>query len=149
MKRRAANGFSLVEVIVAIAVLGVILVAVGGLMTGNLTLRRSSNRATEAIQISSSYLEAIKRHWTVLDNFVNESMPPAPEDPRAENYWFRVDIVCVDLDGTVLSVCPPIPELRQVRVTAYETDWEANPDATVLESIVTQIGRPFDAQGSE
>lgn len=141
MNRTGSAGFSLVEVIVAIAVLGVILVAVGGLMTGNLTLRRSSNQATEAIQISTSYLEAIKRHWSVLDNWVDGSLPPTPVDPRAERYSFLVELTCLTVHGVHLATCPPIPELRQVVILA-----ETGTDQ--VERLVTQIGRPFEPRGS-
>lgn len=140
MKTRAAAGFSLVEVLIAIAVLGVILVAVGGLMTGNLTLRRESNRATEAVQLATSYLESFKRHWSVLDNYVIVDLPPVPSDPRISRYSFVTDIRCVDLDGSVLASCPANPELRQVHVTVTDARGAS-------ESLVTQIGRPFDIGG--
>ena len=140
MKRNGSAGFSLVEVIIAIAILGVILVAVGGLMTGNLTLRRSSNQATEAIQISTSYLEAIKRHWSVLDNWVTGSLPSAPEDPRADRYSFQVAVTCLTVDGTQIT-CPANPELRQVVINATTDDER-------VERLVTQIGRPFEPRSS-
>ena len=140
MNRRRSAGFSLVEVIVAIAILGVILVAVGGLMTGNLTLRRSSNQATEAIQISTSYLEAIKRHWSVLDNWVDGSLPPVPVDPRAERYSFEVGVSCLTVHGDP-ATCLPNPELRQVVINAELDD-------NRVERLATQIGRPFEPRSS-
>ena len=140
MNRYRTAGFSLVEVIIAIAVLGVILVAVGGLMTGNLTLRRSSNQATEAVQIGTSYLESIKRHWSVLDNWVTGDLRPVPTDPRAARYEFTVGITCLSLDGSSVG-CGSDPVLRQVTVdAAIGTDQ--------IEHLVTQIGRPFEPRGS-
>ena len=99
------------------------------------------NQATEAIQISTSYLEAIKRHWSVLDNWVDGSLPPTPVDPRAERYSFLVELTCLTVHGVHLATCPPIPELRQVVILA-----ETGTDQ--VERLVTQIGRPFEPRGS-
>ena len=134
-------GFSLVEVIVAIAVLGVILVAVGGLMTGNLSLRRSSNQATEAVQLATSYLESVKRSWSVLDNYVAGDLPGAPADPRATRYNFTVEIECLDLAGSYVT-CVADPVLRQVAITVEDAR------TNVSERLVTQIGRPFEPRSN-
>ena len=130
-------GFSLIEVVVAIAVLGVILVAVAGLMTGNLGLRRTSTQSTEAVQLGASYLESVKRSWSVLDNYVSGELPGPPSDPRASRYSFTVEVDCLDLSGTFLP-CSANPVLRQVAVSVADTR------GSMVERLVTQIGRPFE-----
>ena len=139
---KARHGFSLVEVLVAIAVLGVILVAVAGLMTGNLGLRRQSNQATEAAQLAASYMDSIKRHWSVLENYVDADVPGPPTEPRAARYDFVLNINCVDLQSNLVT-CGRDPVLRQVRINVSNS---ATGDS---ESLVTLIGRPFDSQGNQ
>lgn len=160
--RRTATptpGFTLIEVMVAVAILGIILIAVSGLMTGNLQLRRASNRSTEAQQLAASYMEAIKRTWSVLDNYIGRSidsagnpvygpliMPDPPADPRAAGYTFNVDITCLDLAGSPVDCSVGVtnnPELREVRITVIE------PNGTSTGSLVTQIGRPFEPARSK
>ncbi len=146
--RQQRQGFSLIEVIVAIAVLGIILVAVGGLMTGNLQLRRTSNQSTEAVQLAASYLESIKRTWSVLDNYIapatgNVVLPPTPNDPRGTNYTFVLDLRCLNIDGSNAGCAGNRdPELRQVELLVR------NNQGAQVGRLVSQIGRPFDPRST-
>lgn len=150
---RSNSGFSLIEVMVAIAILGIILVAVSGLMVGNLQLRRASNRSTDGQQLAASYLESIKRTWSVLDNYLGKIekdgtvtysehiLPDSPVDPRTSSYTIVVDIKCLNLDGTrfdCVSGKGQNPELREVLVTVKD------PSGLITGSLMTQIGRPFE-----
>ncbi len=147
MKRNA--GFSLIEVMVAIAILGVILVSVGGLMTGNLQLRRTSNVSTEAVQLATSYMESIKRTWSVLDNYVATPantlvLPALPEDPRLARYTLVADFRCLALNGSVIACSGERnPELREIRLTVQ------NQTGNQVARLISQVGRPFEPRGSQ
>lgn len=148
MIRSRTGGFSLIEAMVAIAVLGVILVAVGGLMTGNLQVRRASNISTEAVQLATSYLESIKRTWSVLDDYValpggQLVLPPPPTDPRGNNYTFVLNFRCLTVTGTYYACATDRnPELRQVSIDVINSQ-----DQTVAQ-LISQIGRPFEPRSN-
>ena len=149
--RRA--GFSLVELTVAIALLGIVLAATFGLMTTSLGLRRTSTRAADALQLASSHLEAYKRTWSDLGAYMNRpglaspTLPPAPsadQDPRTTAFTWDVAIDCLLIDGSVVPCgANPNPELRRVTVVLSEAG-----SGAVAARVSTEIGRPFDPDGT-
>lgn len=138
-------GVSMAEILISLAVLGVVLVAVAGMMTGNLNLRRTSVVSTAATQLASSYLEAVKGAWSIPLNYeapVGQSygpLPSPPSDARYDAFTLGVDISCLTVAGTqVLCSTVRNPELREVRVTVLDQR------GTVVSELITQIGRPFE-----
>lgn len=139
------SGLTLTEVLVAVVVLGIVLVGVAALLTGDLQLRRTSVNSNTATQLASSYMEAIKRTWSVPENYEAEfseaygDLPAAPTDPRYSAMTMTLDITCLQTDGTpVVCVSVRSPDLRNIRITVTDSG------GAQIARLVSEIGRPFE-----
>lgn len=143
-RSRGVAGLTLVEVLVAMLVLAVVLVAVGGLLTGNLGLRRSSTVSNTAVQLATSYLEAIKREWSLPDSYTAApgqalgALPDVPDDPRYAPFDVELSVSCLLADGSSVA-CLTEPDVDLRELTVRVTDRAGK---TVAE-LTTWVGRPF------
>ncbi len=150
-RRQRANpghtvaGLTIVEVLVAIVILGIALTAIGAMITGDLGLRRTSIASNTGVQLASSYLEAVKRAWSVPDNYEAQVgqpfglLPDAPTDPRYSAYTMTLDITCLSTNGTeVACTAHPNPDLRRLSVEV------SGPADQTVTRLVTEVGRPFE-----
>jgi prepilin-type N-terminal cleavage/methylation domain-containing protein len=159
MKRQ---GLTLVEIIVALAVFSIIMLAVSGTIVSGLRLRRTNALESQALTFAASVLEQYKSFWADPLNYkcydpddeyglghdtdctkeIKSFWPAVPSIPAAfQNDPIYITISCIDRSGTVIvnTTCTApgfIPELRRVSVTI--TDLQGKPRA----SLVTEIGNP-------
>jgi prepilin-type N-terminal cleavage/methylation domain-containing protein len=160
MKRQ---GLTLVEIIVALAIFSIIMLAVSGTIVSGLRLRKSNALESQALTYAASVLEQYKSFWSDFTNYQcynpysdeglsNNSKciedagrkfwPAVPPVPAAfQDSPINITISCIDRSGTVISntTCTAagfIPELRRVSVTI--TDLQNKTRA----SLTTEIGNP-------
>lgn len=159
MKRQ---GLTLVEIIVAIAVFSIIMLALSGTIVSGLKLRRSNAIESQALSYAASVLEQYKSFWADPLNYqcYDPDSPGGLSIPKcqtvpARTYWpsippipsafkddpISIEVTCIDRQGTTISntACKAanfIPELRRVRVSM--TDLQGKLRA----KLVTEIGNP-------
>jgi len=107
---RAERGFTLIEVVVAIAILGIGLVVIIELFSGGLRLERTSEEYTKAVGYARMKMEEIS-FATSLEEGVQEG-----EFDR--DYRWQVEVTKVDLipsRGIETSYRPPV-ELYRIRI---------------------------------
>ena len=108
--RRAERGFTLIEIVVAIAILGIGLVVIIELFGGGLRLERTSEEYTKAVGYARMKLEEI--------SFVPSLEEGIQEGEFDRDYRWQVEVRKVDLipsRGIETSYRPPV-ELYYVRI---------------------------------
>jgi prepilin-type N-terminal cleavage/methylation domain-containing protein len=160
MKRQ---GLTLVEIIVALAIFSIIMLAISGTIVSGLKLRKSNALESQALTYAASVLEQYKSFWSDFENYQcydpdnpsGLSHNPKCTEDIGQSFWpaippvpaaFRDDLInitvaCIERDGDVMSnaACTApgfIPELRRVSVTI--TDLQNKTRA----SLMTEIGNP-------
>lgn len=103
------NGFTLIEVVVALAILGIALTAIIELFSGGLRLARTSVEYTKAINIARMKMEEITSQQKIKEG-VNEGK--YDDTFRWQVGIKRTDILQIEKDS---DFKPPI-ELFQIRV---------------------------------
>ncbi len=156
------QGLTLVEIMVAIAVFSIIMLALSGTIVSGLRLRRNNTLESQALIYSASVLEQYKSFWADRLNFqcYNPNNPAGLNRTKCQTtpprvYWpntppvpdsfqndpISIEVSCVDLKGNIISNtdCENdgfIPPLRRVSVTLK--DQQGKPRA----QLVTEIGNP-------
>lgn len=73
-----SNGFTIIEVLVSIAILGIVVIASTALVSG-LQVNGLSRRQLDTSQASAAYLERVSNLWSTPATFGNvSSLPPVP-----------------------------------------------------------------------
>ena len=106
------QGFTLIEVVVAMAVLGVGLVVIIELFSGGLRLERTSEEYSQAVNYARMKMEEIS-----LQEKIEEGTQSGPFDKffRWETEWKRIDVLPLE---KVQEFPLPI-ELFQLRVNVF------------------------------
>ena len=156
------QGLTLVEIMVAIAVFSIIMLALSGTIVSGLRLRRNNTLETQALTYAASVLEQYKSFWADATNFqcynpdnpagLNRSKcqtvparvywPNTPDIPSSfQNDPVSIEVSCVDLNGDVISdtTCKDnnfIPPLRRVSIILTDQQGKARAN------LVTEIGNP-------
>ena len=142
------KGFSLVEILIALVVFGIISAGVSSLLLANTKFRRETVQGSEEQQYLSSYLETLKRRWSFIDVYTTIHTdpdafagPPLPYGYTLSD--LSIDVSCWNADGSPVSAPPnpscsgvTNPPLRRVVVKLGGA------------SLATEIGRPFAAAGA-
>jgi prepilin-type N-terminal cleavage/methylation domain-containing protein len=151
------QGLTLVEIIVAIAIFSIIMLALSGTIVSGLQLRRDNTLESQALAYAASVLEQHKSFWADPKNYAcynpdsanglgGEDCPPAvyapalPPVPQAfANNLVTIDISCVDLAGNTVAnaTCKAkTPPLRRVAVAIKDQQGK------VRANLLTEIGNP-------
>ncbi len=140
--RHKKQGLTLLEVLIALAIFAIVMIAVSSTIVSGLQLRRSSQLDAEAQNYAASVLERYKDFWSSLNNYKTQPTippepltPPLPAQPAAFPFM-AINYACIDTDGTVLVCDSSDPPLRRVSVTLTDLNGK------VRAQLATEIGRP-------
>ncbi len=120
-KRRARRGFSLLEVLVALAIASVGLLAMIPLFAQASWGTRSGREVTEATTLARKYVDQARNTpYSILGStagcVAGTCAPPAAE--AAANAPFQVTWTVTGADGTAYPFgTPPSPDIKRVTVT--------------------------------
>jgi prepilin-type N-terminal cleavage/methylation domain-containing protein len=165
MKTRQQAGLTLVEIIVAIGVFSIIMLALSGTIVQGLQIRRNNSIEAQGLTYAASSLEQYKNLWANYENyrcFHPDGIPggrnvegcdlantykvdlPAPPAIFQANY---ISFECLDLKGDPYpeTKCTGnnnsfIPELRRVTVTLKDQQGK------VRAQLFTEIGNPLPSK---
>jgi prepilin-type N-terminal cleavage/methylation domain-containing protein len=133
---KKTSGLTLVEIIVAIAVFSIIMLALSGTIVQGLQLRRKNSVDSQALAYATSILETYKNFWSASTNFTSASTPAFPATPPALkpiDPVTDISVTCLNIDGTIsATTCA----LRRVQVTVKDSKGD------VYANLVTEIGNP-------
>jgi prepilin-type N-terminal cleavage/methylation domain-containing protein len=129
------RGLSLIEVLISLAILGVVIVGVASSMASNLKITASSNRQSVATEYVDAALEKYRVHWRSIYNYKRARRPNLSRMNRSLSADMRVvhSMRKLDVDGQVTSVSPP--PMREVTIEVYR-------GGKLLARGSTIIGRP-------
>ena len=156
-KKQRSNGFSLIELLVAISIFAIIMTALSGLIVQGLRLRRVNELESQAQAYAATVLERYKAYFSVNNNYDryvngltdrealndifgetsregNLELPAAFEDEAN----LTVTTWCIDVEGDVIAdtaCAAEAPPLRRIRVTLSNQD-------TVYADLFTEVGDP-------
>jgi type II secretory pathway pseudopilin PulG len=131
-------GLTLVEIIVAIGVFSIIMLALSGTIVQGLQLRRKNSIDSQATAYATSILETYKNYWSSSAKFTGPTtdtptFPATPSGLKAINPSIDITFVCLNAKGDLIATdCA----LRRVRVTIQDLKGEIYAD------LVTEIGNP-------
>ncbi|MCA9840204.1 MAG: type II secretion system protein [Trueperaceae bacterium] len=141
MKVSRHAGFSLIELLIAVAVFSVVMLALSGILVNGLQLRRSNSNEIQALAYANTVLERYKSHWVESSNYsagtlVNAAyLPSLPSGFSQQGPTFD----CLDELGNVIETATcvtMVPPLRRISLVVKDADGE------ILANLVTEIGNP-------
>jgi prepilin-type N-terminal cleavage/methylation domain-containing protein len=132
-RRNKQAGFSLIEVLVAIGLLGLLGVIAGGFILP-LRLTRTSSSEAQSLTLARSYLELTKNRWLNKLAFENQVMPTTSSgsDLKLPNGW---TLTAICKEATTNTTCTTTDDFRTLKVTITP------PNGTAL-TLTTQIAKP-------
>lgn len=145
-KQRSQAGFSLVEVLVAIMLMGIIVLVVVTPLTGFFGLTRRSNQQVDATQLAQRTLETIRGEWLNQARYDQVcSSVPLPQPPGGST--ITVEVTNLDPNGAVLGTaayradCATVTAgdtspLRRVEVTHRDSQGK------VQAKLAVEVARP-------
>jgi prepilin-type N-terminal cleavage/methylation domain-containing protein len=131
------KGLTLVEIIVAIAVFSIIMLALSGTIVQGLQLRRNNSIDAQSIAYATSILETYKNFWASSAKYTANKPPTLPTTPLGlQEAVANTDILlsCLNADGSdsTTTTCA----LRRVHVRVKDLK------GTIRADLVTEIGNP-------
>jgi prepilin-type N-terminal cleavage/methylation domain-containing protein len=131
--RNRQAGFSLIEVLVAIGLVGILGVIAGGFILP-LRLTRTSANESQSLTLARSYLELTKNRWLTKKDYENQTMPTtnAGNDVKLPVGW-TLTTVCKE--ATLNTACSITDDFRTLKVTLTP------PNGPAL-ALTTQIAKP-------
>ncbi len=137
MKR---SGFSLVELMIAVAIFAVVMLLMSGIIVNGLRVRQSNGLDIRAQVYASTYLQKIKNHWLDGNKFNTGdiqvlSLPAGYNSPN-------LTITCINLDGSTISTVNALtcdgtpPPIRRVSIDVFDTQNK------LRAHLITEIGNP-------
>jgi len=115
---RNPKGLSLIEVLISLAIIGVVIVAVASSMAGNLKVSSSSNKQSLATEYVNGVLEQYRIHWKSLANYNAASTPNGlAQLNRMLPSDFSVVLAAenLDVDGSPSTLVSP--PMRKITIT--------------------------------
>ena len=137
--KQKTSGLTLVEIIVAIAVFSIIMLALSGTIVQGLQLRRKNSVDSQALAYATSILETYKNFWSDSDNFRFARTPEFPATPPAletADPVTDIAMTCLKVDGNEETTMGAACALRRVQVTVKDLKGD------VYANLVTEIGNP-------
>lgn len=143
MRRNRHKGFSLVEILIAMTVFGIVAASVSSLVMANSRLQRESRQDIAAQEYVDRYMERLKRLWLIPDRYRDSRLMGNLDRPPA-GYAFRdlvISVTCIDTGGIELAGgCDTenVP-LKRVEVSLVKGD-------DVAARAWAEIGEPYGSQ---
>lgn len=138
-------GFSLVELVISVAIFAVIMLLVTGIVVNGLKARKNSKLDIDAQNYVYTILEQFKSDWSNQIEYLafdgtdpNTYPEPVKEFLDSVPFPFTVmslDFDCVELDGSIQSPCDN-PPLRRVSLSLIDNSGKVGAD------LITEIGHP-------
>jgi prepilin-type N-terminal cleavage/methylation domain-containing protein len=116
MNRNSSQGFSLIEVMVAIGVLSIVVLAIS--LIPALGLGRNNDTRTYAVNVAREVLDSYRSLWQESKDFRNRSTPRLPTRLRF-GCNLQVPLVVpytLDHDSFALIITSGVPKVQQVTV---------------------------------
>ena len=123
---RNNNGFTLMEVLVAMVILSVGLLGMAALITGIINSNKLSNRISTATVLAQDKMEDIKR--------IGYSGMPASDTTTTENYNSITNYLLYKRD-IFTEVANPAAGMKKITVTVY---WDSDGHWVVLKTILAE-----------
>jgi len=123
---RSSNGFTLMEVLVAMLILSVGLLGMAALITGIINSNKLSNRISTATVLAQDKMEDIKR--------IGYSGTPASDTTTTEDYN-TITNYALYKRATFTEVANPATGMKKITITVY---WEADNHSVVLNTILAE-----------
>lgn len=126
-------GLTLVEIIVAIGVFSIIMLALSGTIVQGLKLRRDNSIDSQALAYATSILEKQKNLWSSSSVFKTGNSVTPPTTPPGLKPAIVTVSGCLDANGNPsASRC----DLRRIQVRVSDSQ------NTLRADLVTEIGNP-------
>jgi type II secretory pathway pseudopilin PulG len=151
------TGLGLVEIILSIAIFGLLSTVISSTIISSMKLRRESQQQLIAQQYAAEVLERHRDYWSIKTLYENQDFPGSDSrftDSLSSKPEFVNSVIarysCFDSNGTnrtsaalesgvtptTINCTVVSPALRRITVTLTDTTGEA------LASLTTEIGRP-------
>lgn len=140
MKQTKQQGFSLIELLIAITVFSIVMLALSGLIVNGMKVRRGNETESQALAYANAVLERYKSFWISAQTYnsgIVLSDQQLPEKPQG--FSVVTAFHCIDLQGVIISpaACSTmIPPLRRVEIEVQ------NSEAKTVAQLSTEIGNP-------
>ncbi|GGM17989.1 prepilin-type N-terminal cleavage/methylation domain-containing protein [Deinococcus aerophilus] len=137
----AQQGFTLIEVLVAIGLLGILTAVLTATLTGSLNLNRQAQRQLDTTTGVQQVMESVRGAWTVASNYDKACAPsmtvPAGYTVKFINLSTRAEPI--KQDGTVASpaTSAPVNDLK----TSTSATCTASSNATLTSGAVPILRR--------
>jgi prepilin-type N-terminal cleavage/methylation domain-containing protein len=128
------NGFTLIEMLVSLVLLGVVLLVTSGLVLP-LQLTRTASNETTGAAVAQSYLELVKNKWLNENSYTNMVLPVTclKSDITTVGCDIRVDSGwTLNIKPTVSSAWTSVQTLRSVVVEVTMPDGKIIPFSTLV-----------------
>lgn len=149
-KQTKRKGLSLVELLVAVAVFSIVMLAVSGLIVQGLQVRRQNEVEVRAQSYAVAVLERFKSFWGEAANYKDfdkddlSTWPGLPDDTDIQAIFsagtLSLETSCLDLSGTELTDAdcqpPALPPLRRIQVTLEDDEGKR------YANLITEVGNP-------
>jgi len=137
------SGFSLVELVIAVAIFSVVMLLVTGIVVNGLQVRKKNKVVADAQTYVFTVLEQFKSDWSDRDNYeafdgvtLPGSVTTLLQNGVPENFnAMELNFECVNLDGSSHD-CSDTPPLRRISLTLTDKSGKAAVD------LITEIGDP-------
>ncbi|GEM_PF-6612570 len=128
-----AKGLSLVEILISLAIIGVVIVAVAGSMANNLRVSSSTNEQSLAMEYVNGALEQYRIYWKSAANYNAAATPPRLSDLNRmlpSTFTVRIRADDLDLNGSAATASPP--PMRKVSITVTRSGRTLARGATLI-----------------
>jgi prepilin-type N-terminal cleavage/methylation domain-containing protein len=138
----AGRGYTLVEVMVAVAILGIMIVSLYAGFSSGFAILRTSRERTRATQVLFQKVEAIRLcSWSQLGSFPRTFREPL--DPRATNGTapFYFGTVSFDSPAAIPDTASYKANMQQITVTVWWTNFNGSVATPFSEKMTTLVAK--------
>lgn len=148
MRRAVQSGFTLIEVLIAIALLGILVAVLTATLTGSLNLNRQAQQQLGTTTGAQQVLESIRNAWTTLANYDNACAPsvslPSGYSAQFTNLSTRAEPITQSNTVASPASSAPVNTLN----TSTSTSCTASANATLTGGGVPLMRRIIVSTGS-